>query len=56
MYEPFVSPLSNFLFIPLPPWIRPAEAFDNWQTSKWGRVSGLASPPCVQSKEEEEHF
>ena len=56
MYEPFVSPLAEFLFIPLPPWIRPDEAFDNWQTSKWGRVSGLTSPPCVQSKEEEEHF
>src|SRR4030095_2517947 len=40
MYEPFVSTLSSFLLISLPPWIPPAEAFDNWQTSRWGRISG----------------
>ena len=56
MYEPFVAPLAEFLFIPLPPWVPAEQAFDNWQTSRWGRVSGLTQPPCSQSKEEEEHF
>jgi hypothetical protein len=56
MYEPFVAPLAEFLFIPLPPWVPAEQAFDNWQTSRWGRVSGLTQPPCSQSKEQEEHF
>jgi hypothetical protein len=56
MYEPFVSPLADFLFIPLPPWVPADESFDNWQTSRWGRISGLAQAPCSPSKEEEEHF
>jgi hypothetical protein len=54
MYEPFVSTLSSFLLISLPPWIPPAEAFDNWQTSRWGRISGLMQPE--QPVEREEHF
>ena len=56
MYEPFVSPLADFLFIPLPSWMPPNESFDNWQTSRWGRISGLAQETCAPSKEEEEHF
>lgn len=56
MYEPFVSPLADFLFIPLPSWVPSDEFFDNWQTSRWGRISGLAQTTCSPSKEEEEHF
>jgi hypothetical protein len=56
MYEPFVSPLADFLFIPLPSWVPADEFFDNWQTSRWGRISGLAQAACSSSKEEEEHF
>ena len=56
MYEPFVSPLADFLFIPLPSWVPADEFFDNWQTSRWGRISGLAQAACSLSKEEEEHF
>lgn len=56
MYEPFVGALAEFLFIPLPSWVPAEQLFDNWQTSRWGRISGLAEAPCTQSKEEEEHF
>jgi len=56
MYEPFVSPLADFLFIPLPSWVPADEFFDNWQTSRWGRISGLAEATCTPSREEEEHF
>jgi len=56
MYEPFVATLAEFLFIPLPSWFPPDDSFDNWQTSRWGRISGLAQDPCTQSSEEEEHF
>jgi len=33
MYEPYVAALSEFLVMPLPPWILPEGAIDNWQTS-----------------------
>jgi hypothetical protein len=56
MYEPYVIPLADFLFVQLPPWIPEKDGFDNWQTSKWGRISGLATPPRPGSNEEEEHF
>lgn len=56
MYEPFVSPLADFLFITLPSWVPADESFDNWQTSRWGRISGLAQAACTQSNEEEEHL
>jgi len=42
MYEPFVSTLADFLFIQLPRWVPTAETYDNWQTSRWGRISRLA--------------
>lgn len=56
MYEPFVSPLADYLFISLPPWVPTKAMFDNWQTSKWGRISALEPPPCSPSKDVEEHF
>lgn len=56
MYEPFVSPLADYLFIPLPAWVPAPEIFDNWQTSRWGRISGLTEPAGTASREEEEHF
>lgn len=33
MYEPYVYALSQYLLMPLPPWVPPAEARDNWQTT-----------------------
>jgi hypothetical protein len=38
MYEPYVESLSAWLSMPLPPWILPADAIDNWKTSAWGRL------------------
>ena len=38
MYEPYVAALSEWLLMPLPPWILPPDAIDNWKTSAWGRI------------------
>ncbi|HZE72066.1 MAG TPA: potassium channel family protein [Pyrinomonadaceae bacterium] len=38
MYEPYVFALSEWLMMPLPPWILPPDAIDNWKTSAWGRL------------------
>jgi ABC-type multidrug transport system fused ATPase/permease subunit len=38
MYEPYVFALSDQLLMPLPPWILPEDAIDNWKTSAWGRI------------------
>jgi hypothetical protein len=35
MYEPYVKVLSDYLMMPLPPWLPTAKAIDNWQTSAW---------------------
>lgn len=42
MYEPYLEALSRFLYIEVPPWILTKEITDNWRTSAWGRISGLA--------------
>jgi hypothetical protein len=33
LYEPYAHALSNFLLMPLPPWLPPEGAKDNWQTT-----------------------
>ncbi|HEX7295912.1 MAG TPA: potassium channel family protein [Pyrinomonadaceae bacterium] len=38
MYEPYVYALSEWLLMPLPPWILPPDSIDNWKTSAWGRI------------------
>lgn len=38
MYEPFVVALSEWLLMPMPPWILPPDSIDNWKTSAWGRL------------------
>jgi Ion channel len=38
MYEPYVVALSDLLVMPLPPWLLPPNAVDNWKTSAWGRI------------------
>jgi len=42
MYEPYLHALSRYLYIEVPPWILATEITDNWRTSAWGRISGLA--------------
>ncbi len=43
MYEPYLESLGRFLLMEIPPWILSQEIIDNWRTSAWGRISGLAS-------------
>jgi hypothetical protein len=43
MYEPYLQALSEFLYMDLPPWILATEITDNWRTSAWGRITGLAT-------------
>jgi hypothetical protein len=43
LYEPYLEALSQFLFVVVPPWILAKEIADNWKTTAWGRISGLAS-------------
>jgi hypothetical protein len=47
MYEPFLLALSAYLFMDVPPWILAKEITDNWKTSAWGRISGLAGDSQV---------
>jgi hypothetical protein len=54
MYESYVFTLSEFLIIQLPRWLPTDEAIDNWQTSRWGRISRLMQQE--QATEQEEHF
>jgi hypothetical protein len=42
MYEPYVRTLARRFAIDLPPWILSREITDNWKTSAWGRITGLA--------------
>ncbi len=35
MYEPYVKALAADLLMPLPPWLPPPDAVDDWQTSVW---------------------
>jgi hypothetical protein len=41
MYEPYVNALAAYLQQDLPPWIPEKKGKDNWQTTAWGRSSGL---------------
>lgn len=42
MYEPYLQALGAYLYLEIPPWILAKEIVDNWRTSAWGRISGLA--------------
>ena len=56
MYEPYVSPLADFLLLPLPRWDPKADAFDNWQTSRWGRISAMTDSADDSKLQDEDHF
>jgi hypothetical protein len=47
LYEPYVSGLSQYLLMPLPPWVPAAGAQDDWQTTADGvtapSIAGLVS-------------
>jgi Ion channel len=44
MYEPYVNALSEYLMMPLPPWILATTAADNWRTSAWERTPQITTP------------
>jgi hypothetical protein len=39
-YEPYVSALSRYLLMPLPPWVSPSDATDAWQSSRLASSGG----------------
>jgi hypothetical protein len=41
MYEPYVNALAGYLLMPLPAWLPPADARDNWESTAWGETSRL---------------
>ena len=41
LYEPYVYALSQYLQMPLPDWVSPEGAIDDWQTSAWGHVEKI---------------
>lgn len=42
LYEPYVHALSRHFLLQLPSWIPAPKQLANWQTSAWGRASGVA--------------
>jgi hypothetical protein len=46
-YEPYVNALSQYLRMPLPPWMPATTSADNWQTSAWERISSRAPLPAT---------
>jgi hypothetical protein len=34
-YEPYLAALAEFLLMPLPPWVPPPDAQDNWESTAW---------------------
>lgn len=41
MYEPYVKALGDRLMMPLPPWMPPENAVDDWQTSVWQHTTAM---------------
>lgn len=54
MYEPYVFALGAYLFMEIPPFIVAREVSENWKTSAWGRISGLAVS-SAQRPETDDH-
>jgi hypothetical protein len=55
MYEPYLDSLSNYLNIPVPPWIPKSESIDSWQRSAWGRNKGFKIDG-LRGEGNDEHF
>jgi hypothetical protein len=56
MYEPYANALAEYLLLTLPPWLPAGDAFDNWQTSAWERISTPKLPGVTQASRRGEHF
>ena len=55
MYEPYVSSLSNYLRIAVPPWVPKGSRIDSWQTTAWGRSKGFQIDD-LSGEDHDEHF
>jgi ion channel len=55
MYEPYIYALAVYLNQSLPPWIPQKKGKDNWQTTAWGKASGVAEKETA-SVHADEHF
>jgi hypothetical protein len=53
-YEPYVSALSRYLAMRLPPWVSERRSIHNWETSAWGRVTAHA-PVASSEPIEDDH-
>ncbi|MGH7680411.1 MAG: potassium channel family protein, partial [Candidatus Eiseniibacteriota bacterium] len=49
LYEPHVAALSEYLRLPLPPWVRELERRDNWEASPWDQGSGAKRPTLASA-------
>jgi hypothetical protein len=54
LYEPYADALARYLLMPLPKWLSDKQAFDNWQTSAWEKISAGGLTPTRQ--DDDEHF
>ena len=55
MYEPYAYSLSKYMHIAIPPWMTEPGRADNWQTSAWGRSTGLQID-SLSDEPYDEHF
>jgi hypothetical protein len=53
LYEPYVASLAHYLNVKLPPWTPQGPRKDNWQTSAWGRISGVLQEASVAPDDHE---
>ncbi len=55
MYEPYLDSLSDYLNMPIPPWITKSHSIDSWQRSAWEKDKALKKGRRT-GKEDDEHF
>jgi len=55
MYEPYVSALSEYFRLTVPPWVTGTIRKDNWETSAWGRMR-IRQRTDRTDEEEDAHF
>ncbi len=53
---PYANALAEYLLVTLPPWLPAGDAFDNWQTSAWERMSIRKLSEATQASHRDERF
>ena len=56
LYEPYANALSEYLLMPLPPWLPMAGGFDSWQTSAWERIAAWEVKGAAGAVRADDHF